>query len=545
MSQAVPGVGRHQADLAARCGQNRSGAPWGPRALALASRLAAGLALGLLALAWPAAGARADGPTVSLSGAVVSRADGSPIANAIIFVDQQRIQADQRGQWQAQVPVPANGARIYRWAFAPGYRPAQGWYAFDQPGLPTPGPLAHYHVGPVTGKLLSAFGPDQAEAYAWGGAGAVAPAITAFSGDAGGAFTQVLPPQTRSLTVAGTTGRYQGKGLVADTAFLAKPDDFVEQVPVAITGGAFKATFPIQGGPGRYQVEVNDTFGQALINVAVFVGVPYVAGPPRVGPGAAPGPTRAEALAGLNELRQRHRLPAVQIDPRLQRVAEDHVADTVAHMPPGHPCHCWSDGGTLETKVAAAGVRPAQLPVPGKPNATTLGVGEGFTVGTTGRAAVDQLFDSPAHRRDLLGDYTHVGIADGATGGHPFLVIEYAKEVGPVPAQPTTTTTQGATQTTSTQASASPGPSPERPWRPLLERIRPYTGVPDRALARAVPPWQRLPPLARAGSFAAVAYLGARVARARGLLRLCGAALGYIGLWGLLGQVVAYLLTPR
>jgi hypothetical protein len=46
-------------------------------------------------------------------------------------------------------------------------------------------------------------------------------------------------------------------------------------------------------------------------------------------------------------------------DPRLQAVAEDHVADLVAHQ---WYCHCWADGSTILDHAKAAGIGIAQQP---------------------------------------------------------------------------------------------------------------------------------------------------------------------------------------
>jgi hypothetical protein len=56
------------------------------------------------------------------------------------------------------------------------------------------------------------------------------------------------------------------------------PDDSVKFAPVATHGGTFTATFPFDQGPGRYQVEINNSSGEAVINVPMFVGGAVQAG---------------------------------------------------------------------------------------------------------------------------------------------------------------------------------------------------------------------------------------------------------------------------
>jgi uncharacterized protein YkwD len=55
------------------------------------------------------------------------------------------------------------------------------------------------------------------------------------------------------------------------------------------------------------------------------------------------------------------------------------------------------------------------------------GIGEGFA-SLEGAAAIQQLFTSPSHRHDLLGDWTNVGIASSPDPSLPVVVIEYAAE---------------------------------------------------------------------------------------------------------------------
>jgi uncharacterized protein YkwD len=67
-------------------------------------------------------------------------------------------------------------------------------------------------------------------------------------------------------------------------------------------------------------------------------------------------------------------------------------------------------------------------PVPGTGGARQAVLGEGIAYGQSGAGAIENLYQSPGHRFDLLGDYTHVGVASGHLGNSPLFVIEYAAE---------------------------------------------------------------------------------------------------------------------
>jgi uncharacterized protein YkwD len=124
-------------------------------------------------------------------------------------------------------------------------------------------------------------------------------------------------------------------------------------------------------------------------------------------------------------VRSAHGLSELAVDPRLQAIAKEHVADLVAHQ---WYCHCWADGSTILDHAQAAGIGIAQLPsVTGAPGVFQYGVGDGFA-SIQGAAAVSELFTSPGHRRDLLRDRTDVGIAASGDQSLPVLLIEYVAE---------------------------------------------------------------------------------------------------------------------
>jgi uncharacterized protein YkwD len=257
--------------------------------------------------------------------------------------------------------------------------------------------------------------------------GSTPPRVTRFVSDNGLDKQQQLPADTASVTVSGGVGGWQGHPLVRGDGWLALPDDSVEYVPVTLQGETFSATFTFKHGPGRYQVEINDTAGSAVINVPLFLGAPYAPDPP-IWP-AARMPSAAEsalqAFDALNALREAHGLPDVALDPRLQAIAEDHVADLVAH---GWYCHCWADGTTVFDHARDAGIKVVLRPArTGSPGMQEYAIGEGFST-LQGSQAIDGLWSSPAHRFDELGSWTHVGIAANVSDDLPVVVIEYAQE---------------------------------------------------------------------------------------------------------------------
>jgi uncharacterized protein YkwD len=252
------------------------------------------------------------------------------------------------------------------------------------------------------------------------------PTIETFVTDGGLDHQQELPAEPGSLTVMGGVGDVDGRPYVRGDGWLALPDGSVRFVPVSIQGQRFSAIFPLDHGPGTYRLEINSASGRAIINVPLFVGVRYAPEPP-IWPrdeNLAPEVSAARAFEALNQLRQARGLAPVSLDPRLVAIADDHVADQVAH---DWYCHCWADGTTLNEHARAAGIDVRLRPTPsGQLGMLAYGLGEGFAT-LQGAEAIDQLFSSPAHRYDLLGEWTHVGIA-AASGALPIVVIEYADE---------------------------------------------------------------------------------------------------------------------
>jgi uncharacterized protein YkwD len=375
----------------------------------LLSSVAAAL-VALSGSAMPGAAQPADRLHVSIS---VSLPDGSAAAGATIFLNDQRLEAGPDGRWQGLLP---GGGRIYEAAALPGYV-SRGEQWFDPPRLPAGVSV----TVPISDQLVSVFDADGSYP-----ANTTPPTIETFVTDGGLDHQQVLPGEPGSVTVTGGAGDAGGQPYVRGDGWLALPDGSVSFVPVSIKGQTFSATFRLDHGPGSYRVEINSASGRAIINVPLFVGVPYAPEPP-IWPrdqDLAPEVSVARAFEALNHLRQARGLPTVSLDPRLVGIAEDHVADQVAH---DWYCHCWADGTTLDEHARAAGIDVRLRPAPGgEPGALAYGLGEGFAT-LQGSTAIDQLFSSPGHRHDLLGEWTHVGIA-AATGALPIVVIEYADE---------------------------------------------------------------------------------------------------------------------
>jgi uncharacterized protein YkwD len=367
----------------------------------------------LAALCMGAAPAVAQGS--GIISVTVTLPDGSPASNATIFLNDARVQAGPDGRWRGPLPT---GGRIYEAAATAGFA-SRGLRWSDAGSMLVNGQI----VLSVNDQLASVFDVST-DAYL---PGTIPPLIAQFVTDTGVSEQQEVPGETTSVSVSGGVGALDGHPFVRGDGWLALPDESVKFVPVTLNGDEFSATFPFDQGPGRYQVEINDTSGGAVINVPMFVGVPYTPDMP-VWPlmdNPAPDASAHQTLDALNQLRSRHGLAELKVDPRLEAIADDHMADLVAHH---WYCHCWADGSSIVDHVQAANIAVSMRPsVIGPPGSQQYGVGEGFA-SFEGEAAISQLFTSPGHRHDLLGDWTAVGIASSPDPGLPGVIIEYAAE---------------------------------------------------------------------------------------------------------------------
>ena len=332
------------------------------------------------------------------SGHVTAAATGRPISGAGVFLNHQHFTTNELGYWSGDVP-PA--PRIDRWVIAPGYYLHRYWYADQLTG-------SNFTVSDA---LTSVYAADNHYSSM---PGAIAPLVESVNGAIGG-WSQSFPAGTRSITIAGLTGSAGGHALVSGQADLGLPSGLIRRVAVHVAAGRFAATFPLAQGNGRYRLEVNDVLGVAIINVPVFVGIPYQLRVPVPQPvGLSQPQLEQQALSSLNSIRAAHELPALNTDAGLRRVAQAHIGDWLSHQPPGASgwwCHCWSDGLGLAWHLQA-------LRIP------FHWAAEGVTF-MSGAAGIAELYRSPAHRADLLGSYTHVGIVDMGASGRPYLVLEY------------------------------------------------------------------------------------------------------------------------
>jgi uncharacterized protein YkwD len=353
---------------------------------------------------------------VSFSGTVSAGSSGQPLPAAMVFLNGQAIHADQEGHWAAHVDA---ASMVDVWIVAPGFSAYHGQTTLSS----ADGPVL---VQPIDVALRSIFDTqDDFQGYP----GHVPPQVTAFSAGSGPAFSQVLPATAQELTICGTLGTRDGRPALDAKAWLALPDDSVQQTEISTSSGSFRVTLPLSGGPGAYLVELNDRSGSSVLKVPLFVGTPYAFQPPPRFPDNLTGSeSLAQGLTNLNQRRTAHGLAPLGLDPRLAALAQAHIEDWAGSS--GLDCpHCWSDGAQLADHARAMGVPVAKRPVPLSFGQFTYEVAEGITRGVPGGAAsIQALFDSPAHRADLLGDYTHVGMADSGQGSTRAFVVEYAKE---------------------------------------------------------------------------------------------------------------------
>ncbi|MFI5267564.1 MAG: CAP domain-containing protein [Chloroflexota bacterium] len=343
--------------------------------------------------------------TVWMTGSVVDVDSMAPVGGARVNVTGAgnlvaRLLTDTGGHWAGHVPY---FPRLVATVEAVGYGPVSQW-EFD----PT---SASDEFVPAQLQLRSVFAAGNPYSHF-----EVAPTVSIFLADTGESFQQVLAPAASKVTIAGSSGLERGQPAIRSDAWVANPDDSIARVDVKVANGAFSVDLPLLKGRGRYQVEVNDAGGAAIINVPLFVGVPfgvpYVYPPRRFTSHDLPRDAALiETFEALNALRAAHGLPAMQLDQRLMAMAQDHAEDNASH---NVICHCWSDGSPSSEHFKQYGVDPAKA-------------AEGIYGGDPGKGAIDALFSSPAHRSELFGPFTRVGIGDATfSSGERYTVLEYA-----------------------------------------------------------------------------------------------------------------------
>ena len=239
------------------------------------------------------------GPFGSLAGAsepsavqlrgTVKSGTGDPIGGATVTVNHQQFTTNADGGWDGRLPFEA----VYHyWATAEGYgiSPPAGTVTATGTGLDVL-PLSMDSVVP------SLFDVDRSKYEQLHNT--VPPTITQFASDQGIQKRQVLPAETQAIVVQGTVGSREGHPLLRPDAYLAHPDDSVEQLSADIEGDRFSATFPLTSGLGKYQIELLDTSGSAVINAPLFVGVAYTSASPVVSdPDLSPANSELQALNG-------------------------------------------------------------------------------------------------------------------------------------------------------------------------------------------------------------------------------------------------------
>jgi hypothetical protein len=123
---------------------------------------------------------------------------------------------------------------------------------------------------------------------------------------------------------------------------------------------------------------------------------------------AHPNPRLEDAvLAWLNRARRDQYLPPLRADSMIQTVARSYGMEMFAH---GYLSHVSRDGRTLQARLAAGGLQPSL-------------VGENLAYAGTVRDAERALWQSEAHRKNILYPaYRVVGVAV-LDGGHEGIVV--------------------------------------------------------------------------------------------------------------------------
>jgi uncharacterized protein YkwD len=192
-----------------------------------------------------------------------------------------------------------------------------------------------------------------------------------------------------------------GPGLSAPRLFVQAPDASTDEPPVSVEGRRLRARV-VLAARGEYTLELLATGSggpEVVANRRVFVGV----APPASPPADTPRDSGVSAVEhAIGRLRAAHRLPALQRDLALDRVAEGHSREmartrTFAHILP-------SDGSMSERlRKAGYAYRSA---------------GENIGLSIDPLSAHEAIASSPAHLKNLL-DPQHrrigLGIARGTS----------------------------------------------------------------------------------------------------------------------------------
>jgi uncharacterized protein YkwD len=198
------------------------------------------------------------------------------------------------------------------------------------------------------------------------------------------------------------------------------PDGSPRTVPTSFDGRTLRARFaPPQAGETTVQVMADVAGGpRPVLEATVFADAEPHTDDARGGaaddaaPSAAAAGTDEDRLLSMIEAaRSSSGLPPVARDARLDGVARDHAIRILAVRALAHDA---GDGDPMD-RVRAAGVEARE-------------VGENVARGPTVELAHRATWTSPAHRANLLGRYTRVGVAVARDGkGDAWIVEEMAR----------------------------------------------------------------------------------------------------------------------
>ena len=172
------------------------------------------------------------------------------------------------------------------------------------------------------------------------------------------------------------------------------------RVPSSLAEGRARARFALDQ-PGGWLVQLVASLPAGplpVLEARVFIDVPL---PLSLGEDAVPGQAEVEGedpsalLRMVNAARASERLPPLQRDPELDRLADEHASRMAAEGELGHEV----GAGTPTERVIAAGLGRGT-------------VGENVAAAATLAGAHGALWASPSHRENLLGEQFHrVGLA--------------------------------------------------------------------------------------------------------------------------------------
>lgn len=209
------------------------------------------------------------------------------------------------------------------------------------------------------------------------------------------------------------------------TIVVQDPDGEVRRLPAG-GGPEFDVRVPTpRSGAYRIEVLARGPHGESVLaNVPVYAGED----PPRVvriapaDPGGPPpdvATVRRQLLDLLNQTRAEVGLPALESDPRLDRIALAHSEDMRAHDFIGHVS---PTTGSATDRVRGAGIRSGLV---------LENIGRGHSAAEIHRG----LLDSPGHRANLIHpSATHVGIGvvgEEENGRTAFLVTQVFIQLAP------------------------------------------------------------------------------------------------------------------